>query len=558
MKLFNIIDTSFNKFDNTVSNYLSKSFNSLGIDYKYSEIFNIIFTGIKGIMQNAMFYIEDALTEQNVFMASRKNSVYSLAKISGYEANYGTSANGSIILQSKNSVIDNLTTKIYIYNGASVYYKNNGLNYNLVLPTNYYILDLSKPLLSHEFKIVQGFYETSYYTAIGNPLETIHIRTEDLFDKNYITVTVDGEEWTYQSCIYDMTPNAKEYLVSIGYDNTFDIMFGNGSHGKILSEGQRVEIKYLRHSGETGNIESINADGFVITNGAYDAYGNKVDVNKYINIYNRTYITGGTNSDSIKFIRETIGMNSRSLVLASEDNFKLFFKRFSFIGYVNCWSENNSMTVTATCLANINPKIKEYSDYYKLTKWDMLLTNKQKNMILTTLDNSKKAFAGVTVNFRDPIIRKFSFICYIKTDNIYSKENIKSNIEATLAKYFLTKLVDSQFVAKSDIIKYCLDNVSDIVSLDIDILSELAEECYKKGYYEKYELIYINGSYKYVTKKVIYEESSIPGLDYYGNISLDSKLEIPILSSFTYYTDKDSNRNINNSIKTEPVQVIFI
>lgn len=561
MKLFSVIETSYDKFDKTVQNYLSKAFNSLGLDYKYSEIFNLIFTGVKGAIQNAMFYIEDAFTEQNVFRASRKTSVYSLARLSGYEASYGTTANGSIVLQSKNTNIDPLISKIYIYNNSTVYNKNNGLNYLIQIPTNYYIIDLKKPLLSHEFKIVQGSIDTYNFVAKGNILEKFIVNVTDLFDKNYITVKVNGVEWTQQSCLYDMNNDANEYVVNIGYENSFDIMFGNGSHGKILSPGSQITVSFLKHGGTNGNIEHINDGTFVITNGCYDTYGNKIDINKYVNIYNRNYITGGTNSDSIKFIKETIGMNSRSLVLASEDNFKLFFKRFSFIGYVNCWSENNSMIVTATCLSNLKNKITNYNDYYKLSKYDILLSNKEKQMVVTTLNNSKKSFAGVTLNFNDPIIRKFAFICYIKTNNIYSKEKIKNNIEIELAKYFINNLIDTKFIAKSDIIKHCLDNIEDIVSIDIDIISELAEECYKNNYYEKYELIYVNGSYKYVTKKVIYEESSIPGLDYYGNISLDSKLEIPILQGgFNYYPDKNNSlktKNLN-SIKTEPVQVIFI
>ena len=561
MKLFNVIETTYDKFDGTVQNYLSKAFNSLGLDYKYSEIFNLIFTGVKGAIQNAMFYIEDAFTEQNVFRASRKTSVYSLAKLSGYEASYGTTANGSIILQSKNTNIDPLASKIYIYNNANVYNKNNGLNYLIQMPTTYYIIDLKKPLLSNEFKIIQGSMDTYNFVAKGNILEKFTVNITDLFDKNYITVKVNGVKWNQQSCLYDMDADANEYVINVGYENSFDIMFGNGSHGKVLAPGSQISVSFLRHGGTNGNIEKINDNSFVITNGCYDLYGNELDVNKYINIYNRNYVTGGTNSDSIKFIKETIGMNSRSLVLASEDNFKLFFKRFSFIGYVNCWSENNSMIVTATCLSNLKNKIKTYTDYYNLTKYDILLSNKEKQMVITTLDNSKKSFAGVTLNFKDPIIRKFSFICYVKTNNIYSKENIKNNIEVELAKYFINNLTDTKFIPKSDIIKNCLDNIEDIVSIDIDIISELAEECYKNNYYEKYELIYVNGSYKYITKKVIYEESSIPGLDFYGNISLDSKLEIPVLQGgFNYYPEKNNNSKTKNltSIKTEPVQVIFI
>ena len=291
MKLFSVIETTYDKFDGTVQNYLSKAFNSLGLDYKYSEIFNLIFTGVKGAIQNAMFYIEDAFTEQNVFRASRKTSVYSLAKLSGYEASYGTTANGSIILQSKNTNIDPLAAKIYIYNNANVYNKNNGLNYLIQMPTNYYIIDLKKPLLSHEFKIVQGSMDTYNFVAKGNILEKFTVNITDLFDKNYITVKVNGVKWNQQSCLYDMDADTNEYVINVGYENSFDIMFGNGSHGKVLAPGSQISVSFLRHGGTNGNIEKINDNSFVITNGCYDLYGNEIDVNKYINIYVYHYDT---------------------------------------------------------------------------------------------------------------------------------------------------------------------------------------------------------------------------------------------------------------------------
>ena len=71
MKLFNILDTTFDNFDNTVRNYLSKTFNDLGLNYTPNQIFGVIYEGIKGVMQNALFYIEDALTEQNIYTATR-------------------------------------------------------------------------------------------------------------------------------------------------------------------------------------------------------------------------------------------------------------------------------------------------------------------------------------------------------------------------------------------------------------------------------------------------------------------------------------------------------
>ena len=57
MKLFKIIQTSFDNFDKSVRDYLSKTFNNLGLEYTHNQIFGVIFDGIKGIMQNVMFYI---------------------------------------------------------------------------------------------------------------------------------------------------------------------------------------------------------------------------------------------------------------------------------------------------------------------------------------------------------------------------------------------------------------------------------------------------------------------------------------------------------------------
>lgn len=559
MKLFNTMSTAFDNFDQTVRSYLSKTFASLGMQYSHSQIFGVIFDGIKGVMQNMMFYIEDALTEQNIFTASRKRSVYSLAKVSGYEANYGSCASGVLLckLHINNGLVDK-TTKLYIKNKSRIVNQNTGMTYTVQLPSDYYSIDVSKPLVVHELKVIQGTYHDTSYIAKGYVLETIHITTTELFDKNYIEVLVDGEPWNQVANLYDMSENSKEYIFSIGYDNTFDIQFGNGIYGKRLEEGQSISVRYLAHAGTIGNILPETNTMFVFQDYATDIIGNTVNPNEYLNLEMSTCISGGTNADSINFVRNMIGMNSRSLVLASEDNFKLFFKRFSFIGYVNCWSESNSMIVNATCLQDISNK-SNIKKYFELDNKDLILTTEQKQMVQNTLENSKKSFAGVTLKFKDPIIRKFAIICYVKIDNTYNKDSISENIKLLLAKYFMNLMEDGQFISKSDIIKYIIDNTdNNIKAIDIDFISDLAEQTYRNGYYIKYELKYVNGTYQYMTKKQIYEKQTTPGLDSYGNISLDSKLEIPLISgNFKYYTNKESYDK-KNTITIPGVQINFI
>ena len=107
MRLFNIMATAFDNFDRSIQTFLSKTFNNLGLNYSHSQIFGVIFDGMKGIMQNIMFYIEDAFTEQNIYTATRKKSIYSLAKISGYEPYYGSAATGVVL---GNLIINNGVT----------------------------------------------------------------------------------------------------------------------------------------------------------------------------------------------------------------------------------------------------------------------------------------------------------------------------------------------------------------------------------------------------------------------------------------------------------------
>ena len=557
MKLFKLTETTFENYDNTVRSYLSKTLNSLGMQYTHSNIFGVIFDGVKGIMQNIMFYIEDALSEQNIFTATRKSSIYSLAKISGYEAYYGAAASGTMIgkMLVNNGLQSNLT-KIYVKNGTLVSNKNNGMKYSIILPTDYYVFDITKPLTTHEFKIVQGYIAKNTFTAVGDKFETFHISCGELFDKQYTKVYVNGIQYEQVSNLYDMTEDGNEFVCTIGYDNTFDIMFGDGINGKRLNKGDTIVLEYLKHNGVMGNILPEEDTDFSFVDKGYDSFGNTIDINTYMKISVKTCISGGTNSDSIEFIRNMIGTNSRSLVLASEDNFKLFFKRFSFIGYVNCWSEQNSMYIIATCLRNLSSYLKDVESYFTIDDKSLLLTDQEKTMVVNTLENSKKSFAGITLKFQDPVIRKFAIICYVKIDNVYDQDYVRTEIKNKLATYFMNSITNTQFIAKAKLIELLTTSIDKIKAIDMTIYSDMAEQAYYNSYYYKYSFRLINGSYEYVKEKVIYEKDSTPGLDVFNNILLDSKLEMPIISNIKYYNEKELNKKTYFDMPA--IQVYFV
>ena len=560
MKLFNVIDTTFENFDSTVRNYLSKTFDDLGLNYTSSQIFGVVFDGMKGIMQNVMFYLEDAMTEQNIFTATRKRSFYSLAKLSGYEPYYGSAATGTLIVTSfvNNLTPSDRTTKVFIRNHSLLMNDTTGVSYTLILPSDDYVIDISKPLMKHYLKIAQGVWTSAHFQAKGDLYETFQVTSAALHDKQYIKVTVNGEEYSQAACLYDMVENSKEYLISSGFDGQFEISFGNGVHGKPVEKGDTVVVEFLTHDGSNGNIISPGSEKFRMMSPCYNVAGNAIAADDYMAFSLDEPVTGGTDADSIDLVKSMIGYNSRSLVLASEDNFKQFLKRFSFIGRTSIYTEPSSMTVTAGCLTNVIDKLQDLDDYLDIDEQDILLTDEQKNMISLAIANSNKVFAGIKFKLLDPVIRKYSAICYVKLKEAYARDVAKMNIRNAIAKYFINLPENTTFIPKSDIIKACLDEDNNIESFDIDFISSLNEQAYYDGWYYKYQKRLINGVYKYVPVKTIYDSYSVAGLDDYGNIKLDSTVEIPLLhGGFNYYPNK-AEQDKSDSIRMESLQILFI
>ena len=561
MKLFKQIDIMFDNFDESIQTFLSKSFNNLGLQYTNTQIFGIIFNGIKGIMQNILFYIEDAITEQNVNTATRRQSIYSLAKLSGFEASYGTSAGGILIAkQHLNNVINKTKNNIYIKNHSIVSNSVTGVKYSLILPTNYYVININNPLIEYQLQIQQGSFITSKYVAEGNDLETIHINSITAFDRQFISVKVDGIEYNEAACLYDMSEDSEEYVINIGFDNTFDIMFGNGIYGKKLKDGQVIEVEYLQHEGKLGNISTDEKYEFRFYDKGVDTIGNSIDLNDYLYLDVNSFISGGNDADSIQFIRNMIGYNSRSLIYSSVDNMKLFLKRFSFIGYNNCFSslKNNKIYI----IALQNTKHDDFKSYYEMVNDNnLLLTNDQKNMVISTLSNSKRVITGFNIEFLEPIIRKYAIVCYVKTESEYSKELIKEIINKSIYNFFSKLEYSVKFIAKSDIINFILENDEDslIKSLNISFISEYNETSYFNGTYYEYlsDTDFFNNNMTLSN----YNINNTPGLDVFGNISLNSIIEIPILAgNFKYYFNKTSNSLISsNDYKfIEPIEINFV
>ena len=252
-----------------------------------------------------------------------------------------------------------------------------------------------------------------------------------------------------------------------------------------------------------------------------------------------------------------IGFNSRSLVLASPDNYKVLINRFGFCGYNRTWSDPNSLVVNSLIMKNFNSKVGSGKEYFNLTEDDFKLTDLQKNSIYTYIKNSGGQLAATKYNIFDPVLCKYAMYVYIKLkSDKFNKDLIRNKIQHIVGAFF-AEIESDMFIPKSDIIHLLKTNVDGIDSVDVYFLSQRNEEALYKGQYteETYEMNNLTGQYirKVENVKLYPGENPNLGLDNHGNIYLKSDSHFPVLMGGWIYknTDGDEVQIV------DPVTIIF-
>jgi len=557
MKIFNAIQTQWTDFYNTVSSYLSKVLGRNG-NYGPSNIFGQIFTVLNGAMQNLMLYIEDALSEQNTDTATRKKSIYSLARLSGYEPSLGTASRCSVKMLYKPEA-SHIGQMIVIPNHTSLQSVQNGLTYNMILQSESVVYDLQKDNSIKHMVLVEGKFNEQEYVSDGGELYTINIPFTGDMDMDFFSVEVNGEEWTKADGIYDMQPDGKEYVTRCSLSKGVDLIFGNGQYGRVLRVGDHVKATFLSHSGEDGNIRPDGDQSFIFTSSLHTTAGEDVDGNTIftVTLEDRNGVTSGTYSEDTESVREMIGYNSRSLVLADAKNYKIFLNRFSFVGYNRCWSEPGSLVVNAMVMKNYKRMCETGLDYFSLTEDDFRLSSDQQDSIREAISRSGQQIGGTILNFINPDIKKYALFIYLrmKTDVTYDPDIIGNQIRTLLGDFF-GNIKSDVYIPKSDMVHLIKSDIPAVDGVNIYIIGQENEEAKASGRYVKKKYTFNPSTMTYrVTETAVPVKSGTDpqvGFDDHGNILLDSDMDFPVLMGGWRYGSGESAVMID-----DPVQIVF-
>lgn len=531
MKLFDLLQIKYNQFERGINDYLSKFLSSKNTSYGNNTIFGQLLTVLNATVQNIMLYIEDSLVEQNKYTAQRKKSIYGLAAQSGYNPSLGKASGVQLRLNYIPNNVNNLN--VIIRDKEVLTCTQNGMLYNIILPQEAVIISPDNNYC--DLYAVQGRFESQTFVSIGGEYYTQNFNFLGNLDMDYLTVKINDELWEKSEGFYDMDPDGKQWTCKISPISGIDLIFGNNQHGRALKDGDVINISYLIHDGEAGNMDVNENTYFLFNNLLQDISGEEVDGNAVFNLTfnSKDAIIAGTNSESISQVRQMIGLNSRSLVLASPENYKSIINKFSFCGYNRTWSEKGSMVVNSLIMKNYKLLLNEDKTYFDLNEQDFKLTDQQKNSIINSIEKTGNQLAGVTYKIFDPELCKYALYIYLKLKSgNHDKNYITSKIRNLIAEFF-TDINSDIFIPKSDIIQLIKNNISEIDGVDLYFLSELNETAIQTGQYieTQYNYDQVTNSYK---KKVISHylypgENPNLGLDEHGNIYLQSDVHFPVL-----------------------------
>lgn len=555
MQLFKLKNIQFDAILQDIKQFLSKSIGG-NTNIGQSSVFGQLLTVISAVAHNIMAYIEDALVEQNKYTAQRKKSIYGLAAQSGYQPSTGRAA--GVWLQIASKPANETGLDVVVFDRARLICTQNGLYYVAVLNSPSITLSSDNATGTQYIYAVQGRMETQRFVSTGGNLYAQNIPYVGYIDTQYLKVYINGELWEQSASLYDMTPDSKEYYIRFNPVTGLDIVFGNDVHGRPLQQNDVIEVTYLLHDGEGGNLEVDDNTYFIFADTLTDTSGEHVNANGIfrISFATKDSVASGSNSESTAVTKQMIGFNSRALVLADSNNFRNFLSKYSFVGYNRTWSEKGSMVINSMVMQNHRLHMSRGSDYFKLTDQDFLLTPLQKASIKNALERSGQLLAGCTFNMVDIDLAKYALYVYVKlADANISHEYISTQIKQYVGEFMSNTSSDS-YIPKSDIIKVIKDNISGIDGINVYIISEDNEKAIMNGEYIDKTYRYNPSTGTYATKetriKVYPGDNPSLGLDAHGNILVDKDNQFPVFMGGWQWKTEDGS-----IVTTEPITIIY-
>lgn len=533
--------------------YLTEVHNQNKKVYTTASPFGQILTVVVGLAEKIFFYIEDAISENNINSASRNSSIRGLISLTGYQSKNATSASGlATIRYNGKQISDILVDQIILPNYTRVFCPGNNLYYLTESSSEirFYSNDKEKNI---QVKLIQGEIFEQSFTGDGTILQSFRIneRFSDFVDLDSIIVKVNGIVSKRYFGLNDIPLGEYGYLVRTSVGGGIDVFFGTLYNGFPPPSGSIINISYIKNSGSIGNIINAKDVKFEFIDDGYDNQGNKIDLNEYLSIEALDGLVLGSNPESIEVTKISGPKHSRSFVLSNIDAYESYLNRmnyFSTVQVFNTFDDDNlddDNVVYMFLIPNLSLRISPKYNYFTAPLSSFLMTEQESNSLLDSIESSGQVMIGTEFKIIQPTIKKFTIHVIINYFKGHSKELIRTNIINQLSDYFIN-YTRRDTVPKSDIIAM-IEYVDGVDSVNV--------------YFKEDPANYSIDSDSYITEMgdIQIGKKDYPlirggwtddtGITYLEDLSenLPSSLNI----TFNKEVEKDSNRIKNKSLVTQ-------
>lgn len=484
LEIFKYNRIRFDQLKADAQNYLQNRFNQVGDVFSPASAYGQLMLVILDLGKLIFYYVEDSVTEMNIFTASRDVSVRSLARIAGHNPTRAVSASGTINLTYNGNPIDIYGNTIIIPNYTRLVDNGTGLSYTITTDVEEIRMNLTGKN-TIEVKVTQGTIEAQTVTGTGLPMQSylVNPKKNAQIDNFFVKVFVNSEVWAAYDSIYDLPYQAKGVVIKTGIGGGIDLYFGNGYFGAVPEIGSSIRVEYLTTAGNAGNVTMDAIPQFAFDEPAYDTLGNTVKIDEVVDIAINKPILFGSDAEPIYLTRVLAPKTSRAYVLANADSYVYFLQKFNIFSVIDAFStlDDNDITddnvVYLFLIPDVNKRKPSNADYFTVPYNLFFLTEDEKNKIYEFIDQSGQKILTTIVKIVDPTIKRYVLNVNVSAFEGYSKDSITQQVISKCSDYFLNNRRRDK-IPKSDLISV-IENIPGVDSVNLWFVSE-ENEVFKK------------------------------------------------------------------------------
>ena len=573
LKFLSKLRTTGEQIKNDSRTYISRVYKRANTLFTEASPFAQIVNVVSEIGELIMFYIEDALVEQNIYTAQQPESIYGLSRLTGHEATRGFAATGEIQFRWKPGAdLGKIAgTGLNIDGKAKLKCEQNGLFYTLLTPNAKYRLEKSNKY-QVTTAIIQGEFETQSFTGTGEAMQALNVKTSKITDHSKVSVSVNGEKWTKHESMYDLLNEEKGYILKTGISGGLDVYFGTGNFGAMPALGSEIQVEYVKHAGSLGNMDDGQDIMFKWDAEGIDSNGDEFDLNEYLDITVTSSPKMGADRENPEFTKLMAPLTSKSFVLATPDNYEYFLSRYGMFSYIDAYNTTSDQyldddnVIYIFAVPDVKRKLISNQDYFSIPQNEMFFDQNEYDKMSQVIQDSGQQMVTTEVIFVKPQVRKYSMDINIRYFEGYTKQEIFNDVRAVVSDYMLN-VTRRDKLPKSDIV-YILEEIEGIDAVNVRFISETEETARRLGYYESKTVSVVpqepvlledigNGKQKYVFFKQVEEVKTVDvdettpippmvaGLDEWGDIIME-KEEVVVFRGG--WQDRDGDEIVDDAL----------